>query len=88
MVDPSVFREVGYCSEDDALFEDLTTLEMVRFIARLHGMDGAGSGDKALAALADLRRRRARRAAAAGSSRRASASACGSPPRSSTTHGS
>jgi ABC-2 type transport system ATP-binding protein len=36
--DSSVFRDVGYCSEDDALFEDLTVSETVRFLARLHGM--------------------------------------------------
>jgi ABC-2 type transport system ATP-binding protein len=65
MTDPSVFRDVGYCSEDDALFEDLTTFEMVRFLARLHGMSLAGSAEKALSAMqtcgvAELRGRRCR----------------------------
>jgi ABC-2 type transport system ATP-binding protein len=49
--DPSVFRQVGYCSEDDALFEDLTPLEMVRYLARLHGMAGDGARGAALRAL-------------------------------------
>lgn len=65
MREPEVFREVGYCSEDDALFEDLTTLEMVRFLARLHGMSGRASGEKALSAMqscgvAELRERKCR----------------------------
>jgi ABC-2 type transport system ATP-binding protein len=65
MREPEVFREVGYCSEDDALFEDLSTFEMVRFLARLHGMSRRGSDEKALAALqscgvAELRARKCR----------------------------
>jgi ABC-2 type transport system ATP-binding protein len=51
MTDPSVFRETGYCSEDDALFEDLTTTEMVNYLARLHGMGRAESRARAVAAL-------------------------------------
>jgi ABC-2 type transport system ATP-binding protein len=51
MSDPAVFRDVGYCSEDDALFEDLTPLDMVRYLARLHGMDAATSRRAALGAL-------------------------------------
>jgi ABC-2 type transport system ATP-binding protein len=65
MTRPEVFHEVGYCSEDDALFEDLTTLEMVRFLARLHGLTRTASRDKALSAMqtcgvADLHARRCR----------------------------
>ena len=88
MREPSVFRDVGYCSEDDALFEDLTALEMVRFLARLHGMTGRASAAKALSRAGDVRRRRARASAAAASCRRASGSACASRRRSSTTRAS
>jgi ABC-2 type transport system ATP-binding protein len=48
IADPEVFREVGYCSEDDALFEDLTALEMVAYLAKLHGLDGVPSAKRAL----------------------------------------
>jgi ABC-2 type transport system ATP-binding protein len=63
MADPSVFHDVGYCSEDDALFEELTVLEMVRFLAKLHGL--ASPRRRAVAALetcgvADLEARRCR----------------------------
>ncbi len=48
----SVFRDVGYCSEDDALHDDLTPRETVRLVSRLHGFKGAeaiGRADRALA---------------------------------------
>jgi ABC-2 type transport system ATP-binding protein len=51
VADPSVFHELGYCSEDDALFEDLRVLEMIRYLARLHGMDAAASREVAQRAL-------------------------------------
>jgi ABC-2 type transport system ATP-binding protein len=51
MADPSVFRHVGYCSEDDALFEDLTALEMIRTIAKLHGARGGETLERSERAL-------------------------------------
>jgi ABC-2 type transport system ATP-binding protein len=37
---PEVFRRTGYCSETDALFEDMTPREMLGTLARLHGFRG------------------------------------------------
>ncbi len=39
--DARVFRRTGYCSEDDALFDDLSPREFLRFLGRLHGFRGA-----------------------------------------------
>jgi ABC-2 type transport system ATP-binding protein len=55
MRDAEVFRRVGFCSEDDALFEDLTPRAFLRFLAKLHGFRGAETGRRADRALERLR---------------------------------
>jgi ABC-2 type transport system ATP-binding protein len=42
--DAETFRRLGYCSEDDALFDDLTPREFLRLLARLHGFTGPERG--------------------------------------------
>ncbi|MSR74001.1 MAG: ABC transporter ATP-binding protein [Planctomycetes bacterium] len=39
MRDASVFRDLGFCSEDDALFERMTAREVLTFLARLSGFE-------------------------------------------------
>lgn len=38
MRDPGLFRDVGFCSEDDALFDDMTPREMVTFLGKCSGI--------------------------------------------------
>jgi ABC-2 type transport system ATP-binding protein len=52
VADPSVFRDVGYCSEDDALFVDLTPRETIRFVARFHGFSGREATERTERAIA------------------------------------
>ena len=33
-----LFRRIGFCPQQDALYEDLTALEFVTFLSRLHGL--------------------------------------------------
>ncbi|HYC79316.1 MAG TPA: ABC transporter ATP-binding protein [Planctomycetota bacterium] len=51
MRDAEVFRRVGFCSEDDALFEDLTPREFLRYLAALHGYRGVERSRRADRAL-------------------------------------
>ena len=48
---PEVFQDVGFCSEDDALYEDMTAREMVTFLARCSGFEGDESRERAASAL-------------------------------------
>ncbi len=52
--DAGVFRRMGYCSEDDALFDDLTPREFLRFLGRLHGFRGVERDRRADRALERL----------------------------------
>ena len=49
--DPALFADLGFCSEDDALYEDMTAREMVTFLARCSGYDGSEARDRAAKAL-------------------------------------
>lgn len=51
MTDESVFRDIGFCSEDDALFEHMTAREVVAFLARLSGFPRAEAAERAAASL-------------------------------------
>lgn len=41
MTEPGLFRHVGFCSEDDALFDDMTPREMVTFLGKCSGIPRA-----------------------------------------------
>jgi ABC-2 type transport system ATP-binding protein len=49
---PLLFRRVGYCPEQDALYEDMDAPGFVAFLLRLRGFDGAAARRRAEAALA------------------------------------
>ena len=49
--DPGVFTEIGFCSEDDALYDDMTPVDMVSFLARCSGYGAADAKDRTMAAL-------------------------------------
>lgn len=49
--EPEVFAELGFCSEDDALYEDMSAIEMVTFLARCSGYDGSEARDRSRQAL-------------------------------------
>ena len=48
---PAVFHRVGFCSEDDALFEDLTPLETVTYLAACSGYSAQEAKDRAIRSL-------------------------------------
>jgi len=48
---PRLFRRVGFCPEADAFWEDLTALEFVRTLARLHGFGAREARERSLRAL-------------------------------------
>ncbi len=49
--DPALFDALGFCSEDDALFEGMSARSIVRMLARLSGINAAEVKDRADAAL-------------------------------------
>lgn len=51
--DPSLLSSIGYMTQAEALYGDLTARENVRFFAALNGADSGGAVDQALA-LVDL----------------------------------
>ena len=51
MRDAHVFRRVGFCSEDDALFDDMTPRTMVSFLGRASGIPRSELGDRVTEAL-------------------------------------
>ncbi len=48
---PDLFRRVGYCPEQDALYEDMDAPGFVAYLLRLRGFDGAAARTRAEAAL-------------------------------------
>jgi len=48
---PEVFHEIGFCSEDDALFDDMTARQAVSFLARCTGYSSADARRRAADAL-------------------------------------
>ena len=48
---PEVFHEVGFCSEDDALYDDMFALDMVTFLARCAGFDAKEARERSAQAL-------------------------------------
>jgi len=46
-----LFRRAGFCPQQEALYEDMTGFEVVRFLMRLHGYDAAEASRRANAAL-------------------------------------
>jgi ABC-2 type transport system ATP-binding protein len=48
---PSQYRRLGFCPEQDAFYEYMTGLEWVEALARLHGMDGGAATAAARRAL-------------------------------------
>lgn len=58
-----LFRRAGFCPQQEALYEDMTGLEVVRFLMRLHGFSAAEATRRANEALdrvglGDARKRR------------------------------
>jgi ABC-2 type transport system ATP-binding protein len=49
--DPAVFRDIGFCSEDDTLYNDLNPLDMVTFLARCSGYSRREAKERAATAL-------------------------------------
>jgi len=49
--DRRLYARLGYCPEQDALYDDLTGLDFVRLLLRLHGYGGAEARRRARAAL-------------------------------------
>ncbi len=49
---PDLFRSVGYCPEQDSLYEDMDAPSFVAYLLRLRGFDGAAARKRAEAALA------------------------------------
>jgi len=49
---PELFRSVGYCPEQDSLYEDMDAPGFVSYLLRLRGYDGAAARTRAEAALA------------------------------------
>lgn len=45
--EPRLFERVGFCSEDDALIEDMTVREMVTFLARCSGIPRSRARERA-----------------------------------------
>lgn len=50
--DPSVFEALGLCPEQDKFYEDLTGVQFVTVLAKLHGYGGREAKERAQAALA------------------------------------
>lgn len=48
---PEVFHDVGFCSEDDALYDDMSARDMVTFLARCAGYSGSEARDRSASAL-------------------------------------
>ncbi|HPW18719.1 MAG TPA: ABC transporter ATP-binding protein [Candidatus Aminicenantes bacterium] len=48
---PEIFRSVGFCSEPDAFYEDMTGLEFVAGLLRFYGFSRKEIGDRAARAL-------------------------------------
>lgn len=48
---PEVFCSVGFCSEDDSVFDDLTPLQMVTFLARCSGIAKGKARSRAMECL-------------------------------------
>lgn len=49
---PGLYRRVGYCPEQDALYEDMDAPGFVAYLMRLRGFDGPAARSRAEAALA------------------------------------
>jgi ABC-2 type transport system ATP-binding protein len=49
---PALFRRVGYCPEQDSLYEDMDAPSFVAYLLRLRGFDGAAARSRAEASLA------------------------------------
>jgi ABC-2 type transport system ATP-binding protein len=49
---PALFRRVGYCPEQDSLYEDMDAPGFVSYLMRLRGFDAAAARSRAEAALA------------------------------------
>lgn len=59
----ALFRRAGFCPQQETLYEDMTGLEVVRFLMRLHGFGAAEASSRANEALdrvglGDARKRR------------------------------
>ena len=48
---PGLFRWIGFCPEPDALYESMTGRDMLVYLLRLHGFDGAEATRRAASAL-------------------------------------
>ena len=48
---PAVYRDVGFCPEPDAFYEDMTGREFVRYLTSLHGFSKSETNDRAEKAL-------------------------------------
>jgi ABC-2 type transport system ATP-binding protein len=51
----TLFRRLGFCPQQDALYDGMTGFELVRFLARLSGLGAAEAGARAERALARVR---------------------------------
>jgi ABC-2 type transport system ATP-binding protein len=51
----ALFRRLGFCPQQDALYDGMTGFELVRFLARLSGLGAAEAGPAAERALARVR---------------------------------
>ncbi len=48
---PQLFRRAGFCPQQEALYDEMTGLEVVRFLLRLHGFDAGEATRRANEAL-------------------------------------
>lgn len=49
--DPEIFRDIGFCPEPDAFYEDITGAEFLRGLLRLHGYSRPEAAERAARAL-------------------------------------